>query len=229
MKYKFTISPVSEDSALISFVEAGIEQVRSMRDFCLAKIPALIDIVPAYQTVLLRYDCLRVTYDEVERIVIQWQFIEQEKEEQFNGVVHKIPVYYDIEVAADLDNVCVQKGVSLSGLIGLHTAQSYLVYAIGFQPGFAYLGYVPEAISMPRHTSFKAQVSAGSVAIADRQTAIYPADLPGGWQVIGRTPVSVYQDHQALFSVGDRVQFESVSKEQYVLLGGELGNVGTEI
>lgn len=217
----FTIKPVSEDSLLIAFAQDDVLAIRSMVDFIQANVAGLLDIVPAYATILLRYDIVNTDETAIATALKHWQYSAVEKQ-QAEATTHQIPVYYHSDVAADLSAFCAQKNITMTDVAELHSKQSYDVYAIGFRPGFAYLGYVQEQLAMPRHASFKAMVPAGSVAIADRQTAIYPSESPGGWQVIGRTPVSVYQQQQSLFKVGDKVQFTAMSRQQYIAQGGRL-------
>jgi len=110
-------------------------------------------------------------------------------------------------------------------VIDLHTGTDYRVYAIGFAPGFAYLGEVDERIAAPRLATPRARVARGSVGIAERQTAVYPSDSPGGWNLIGRCPVPLFdaRAHPPMpVSVGDTVRFESVSRERFLALGGDL-------
>ena len=107
---------------------------------------------------------------------------------------------------------------SIEGLIQQHTATTYHVYCLGFLPGFAYMGDVPSKIQLPRQASPRAKVLAGSVGIAGKQTGIYPMDSPGGWQIIGRTPLKIFDPNSArltLFKAGDQVQFKAISLEMF--------------
>jgi len=123
--------------------------------------------------------------------------------------------------------------MSVEQVISLHQAQEYRVYAIGFSPGFAYLGEVDERIAMPRLATPRLKVPKGAIAIADRQTAIYPAQSPGGWNIIGSCPVDMFNPNKKPImpvSVGDRVKFYAIDKQQYLALGGSLStNNGSSI
>lgn len=121
------------------------------------------------------------------------------------GTVHHIPVCY--ELGEDLDAACAQLGVARERLIELHSRTVYRCYAVGFVPGFAYLGHLPEAISLKRRPQPRTRVMRGSVGIADRQTGVYPTECPGGWHLIGWTPVPIERDEGFLIAPGDQVQF----------------------
>lgn len=137
----------------------------------------------------------------------------------------RLPVYYDPEVALDLIALAQRAQLSIAQLIALHTGRTYNAYANGFAPGFCYLGSVDPALAAPRHATPRASVAAGSVAIADRQTAVYPRQSPGGWHIIGRCPVSLFDaNHQPpnAINVGDSVQFYAIERAQFLDLGGVL-------
>ena len=141
------------------------------------------------------------------------------------GSLIRLPVWYASESGPDLDALAERANMSVSDVIDLHASTEYRVYAIGFAPGFAYLGQVDERIAAPRLSTPRQSVPRGSVAIADRQTAIYPAASPGGWNLIGRCPTRMFNpdaDPCMPVQVGDRVSFEPIDKERYLELGGEL-------
>lgn len=138
-----------------------------------------------------------------------------------------LPVYY--HNAWDLDAVANQAGLNTAQVIALHQATEYRVYAIGFAPGFAYLSELDARIATPRLKSPRAKVPKGAVAIADRQTAVYPAESPGGWNILGLCPTPLFTPEQAgtaealmPFAVGDRVRFQSVCRDEFLALGGQL-------
>ena len=136
-----------------------------------------------------------------------------------------LPVYYDVEVAPDLSALAAHAALSVEQIITLHTEQTYTAYANGFAPGFCYLGHVDKAIATPRHATPRAAVAAGSVAIADRQTAVYPRQSPGGWHIIGRCPIVLFDANTQppnTINVGDTVRFYAVDRQQFVSLGGTL-------
>ncbi|MCB1687902.1 MAG: 5-oxoprolinase subunit PxpB, partial [Halioglobus sp.] len=147
----------------------------------------LVDLVPSYASLLVLYDPLRSNrYDIARRIRSALQNPGPASAATGRTVV--LPVYYAAETGADLESLAARAGLSTAQVIDLHSATEYRVYAIGFAPGFAYLGEVDARIAAPRLSTPRARVPRGSVAIADQQTAVYPSESPGGWNLIGRCP-----------------------------------------
>ncbi|MFT4518210.1 MAG: KipI family sensor histidine kinase inhibitor [Halioglobus sp.] len=184
----------------------------------------LIDLVPSYASVLIIYDTALTNHLEVARQVrAAVQNLTLSNAEDSHTVV--LPVYYAAETGDDLEALAEHAGLSIASLIELHTSIAYRVYAIGFAPGFAYLGEVDPRIAAPRLSTPRAHVPRGAVAIADRQTAVYPTASPGGWNLIGRCPVPMFDPNATPtmpMAVGDQVRFESISRDRYLTLGGEL-------
>lgn len=184
----------------------------------------LVDLVPSYASLLIIYDALRTDHLSVAHRVRQ--AVEGlAGVEPGEGRCVALPVYYAPEAGADLESLAARSGLSIEEVIALHSGGEYRVYAIGFAPGFAYLGQVDERIAAPRLATPRQKVPRGAVAIADRQTAVYPAVSPGGWNLIGRCPVRMFDpaaDPVMPVAVGDRVRFEPVSRERYLALGGDL-------
>jgi KipI family sensor histidine kinase inhibitor len=136
-----------------------------------------------------------------------------------------IPVYYGLEVGLDLERLLAEKNLDLESFIELHTEQAYLIYAIGFSPAFAFLGEVDERIQLPRLPTPRIKIPAGSVGIAESQTAIYPADSSGGWNIVGRTLLDLSLNNPEnvdKFRVGDKVKFYSITRDEYLKNGGLL-------
>lgn len=188
---------------------------------------ALVELVPSYVSLFVWFDPLQLEHDSIEVLVRQnWDACMQ-KARQPALVSNRVelPCYYSAESGADLLPLAQQKGMRVSELIQLHSSNLYQVYAIGFAPGFAYLGFVSPALATPRHSVPRTLVPAGSVALADRQTAVYPTASPGGWQLLGRCPLPLFSlDSQPVmpFAVGDQVQFMPIERAEYLRLGGEL-------
>lgn len=184
----------------------------------------LVDLVPSYASLLIIYDALRTDHLSVAHRVRQ-AVDGLTGVEPGEGRCVALPVYYAPEAGADLESLAARSGLSVEEVIALHSGTEYRVYAIGFAPGFAYLGQVDERIAAPRLATPRQKVPRGAVAIADRQTAVYPAVSPGGWNLIGRCPVRMFDpaaDPVMPVAVGDRVRFEPVSRERYLALGGDL-------
>jgi inhibitor of KinA len=133
----------------------------------------------------------------------------------------EIPVCYGGEYGPDLNGVADLHGMTIDAAIQMHASRTYLVYFLGFVPGFAYLGEVAEELAIPRLATPRRSVAAGSVGIAGSQTGVYPIATPGGWRLLGRTPVKMFQperEEMSLLSIGDRVRFVAISREQFAKL-----------
>jgi KipI family sensor histidine kinase inhibitor len=185
----------------------------------------LVDLVPSYASVLVVYDPLQTDHLSVgHRLRSALSDLSAAPDCEGHTVI--LPVYYHTDVGADLEALAERASLSVNDVIALHSSVEYRVYAIGFAPGFAYLGQVDERIAAPRLATPRQKVPRGSVAIADRQTAVYPAVSPGGWNIIGRCPTRMF-DPKATpvmpVTVGDKVRFEPISRERYLALGGETG------
>lgn len=189
----------------------------------------LMDIVPSYTTVLLRYDLTRDDLSSLLRDVsATLTDLPAIGPGDIDGDVVDIPVYYDPSVGPDLAEVADRAGMTVDQVIGRHSGELYHVFAIGFAPGFAYLGQVSEPLAVPRQSTPRPKVPAGTLGIADTQTALYPLASPGGWNLIGRTPVTLFdpdRDQPSLLQAGQKVRFEPISRERYLELGGRLDDL----
>lgn len=187
--------------------------------------PFWVDIIPAYASLTIVYDVVAIRKHSLSAYA--WMKSELEKTLgmiQDDHIVPvrtiQVPVCYDLSFAPDSKRLMVEKKVSIENLIELHTQQTYRVYMIGFLPGFAYMGSVDKRIAMPRLESPHPLVPAGSVGIAGSQTGIYPVDSPGGWNIIGRTPLKIFDadaSNPILFQSSDEVRFISISKKEFEL------------
>ena len=190
------------------------------------------DIVPSYCTVTVYYDLLRCTADVIRARLCELLQPLLEAPEAFTGdQAHlgksvELPVYYGTEVAPDLQRLADFASLSVAEVIQLHSGNEYRVFALGFRPGFAFLGTTPTELQMPRLDSPRARVPAGSVAIAGAQAAVYPGESPGGWNLIGRCPTVLFdrqsEPPQVLLKVGDSVRFHPIGRSQFLELGGVL-------
>ena len=188
------------------------------------KFAGCIETVPAYSSLAVFYDLslLKKNYgNTVSAYDVVKEFTEKLVSEinPAVGTIKRdtisIPVYYDGE---DLEYLAGQHGLSSEEVILIHSSRTYRVFMIGFLPGFAYMGKVDQRIATPRMVSPRTKVRAGSVGIAGFQTGIYPMDSPGGWQLIGQTPLKIFDKHKAnpcLLQAGDQVQFVSIGKDAF--------------
>jgi inhibitor of KinA len=176
----------------------------------------ILDLVPSYRSLLVIYDPLCISLNEVKAGVIDiWKNSDQCRLPQPQTL--KIPVVYGGERGPDLQQVAQYHGLTPQEVIGFHTGPTYRVYMIGFTPGYPYLGEVLDAIATPRRETPRTLVPKGSVGIAQKQTGIYPVDSPGGWQIIGWTPLNLFDPHRQPPShlvMGDRVQFYAITEQE---------------
>jgi inhibitor of KinA len=185
-----------------------------------APLPWLVDVVSSYRSVAVYYDLDRVNYDRASAAVRQ-AAVGLETAALALGVLHHIPCCY--EAALDMERVTAATGLPAAEVIRLHSMTEYTVYAIGFCPGFPYLGYLPEPLcDVPRLESPRLRVEAGSVGLTGRQTGIYTEARPGGWNLIGRTPLTLVDVETEYFPLrtGDRVQFVPIDRAEFERLQG---------
>lgn len=145
----------------------------------------------------------------------------------FVPILYKIPVCYDDEFALDMANVMEHTGLRQDEIISIHSGTDYLIYMLGFLPGFAYLGEMDKRLVTPRLESPRLEISQGAVGIGGEQTGIYPVASPGGWQLIGKTPVLVYDNKKEkpiLYRAGDYIRFIPVTKEEYLDIEQQVQN-----
>ncbi|RUR31989.1 5-oxoprolinase subunit PxpB [Vreelandella andesensis] len=184
---------------------------------------ALIDLIPSYTTLLVHYDCQQLTFAQATTLVRDALSRLTPAESQ-NGQLHEIPVWYDESVGPELPLVAQRAGLSVDTLIERHCDHDYCVFALGFAPGYGFMGLVDDDIATPRLKTPRRKVAAGSVGIADRQTAIYPLLSPGGWNILGRTAVPLFEyakRGEPLLRPGDKVRFKAISKAEFEASGGD--------
>lgn len=186
------------------------------------------DCVASYTSLLIYFDCLRWEHHKLaERIasVIEAVIQHHRVAAATPGKLIHIPACYSPRYACDLLALAHKTGLSNQEIVQRHSKQVYSVYAVGFIPGFAYLGFVDPAIACARLDKPRLNVPAGSIGIADRQSGIYPTDSPGGWNIIGRTPLRLLDVASAAlacpFAVGDQVKFEAISETEFIALQGK--------
>ena len=182
--------------------------------------PGLGEAVSTYRSLLLHYDPLHISLDEVTAFTEE-ALSRIKTHAGFEPRIVEIPTCYGGEFGPDLEFVARHTGLSVQEVIRLHSSSLYPLYMLGFSPGFAYLGGLHTAIATPRLSTPRTTVPAGSVGIAGEQTGIYPIATPGGWQLIGRTPLCLFapqRDPPALLRPGDRVRFVPIETERFAAL-----------
>lgn len=213
----------SGDSGIV--IEAGNEISEEINKkirvlvYCIesSKLQELVELIPTYKSILLIYDPLKISYND---LLYKLKNIENTMEEiklPPSEVIH-VPTLYGGEYGIDINYVAEHNGLTLEEVIKIHSAIDYLVYMLGFTPGFPYLGGMSEKIATPRLNSPREKICSGSVGIAGNQTGIYPIDSPGGWRLIGRTPVKLFNPNRnqaVLLSSGQYIRFEPIDLYEY--------------
>ena len=192
-------------------------KVRSLTD-ALEKgsVPGVFDFLPTYRSVLVYYDPLIASSGEVRDGIERLLESAEVADTGARHIVH-IPTLYGGDMGPDIAFVAQHNGIDEREVVSVHSATDYLVYMMGFSPGFAYLGGLDERLATPRLQSPRTEIPAGAVGIAETQTGVYPVASPGGWQLIGRTPVKLFdpmRERPVLLSAGDYVRFVPIDSQQ---------------
>jgi KipI family sensor histidine kinase inhibitor len=199
----------------------GHEQVRRLlRLVELEPIAGVRNLHPAYCSLLFKFDAMKLRHEELQEI-LRGYVKRMEKVALPEPRLVEIPVCYGGEYGPDLKDVAELHGLTAQRAIEVHTSSTYIVYFLGFVPGFAYLGEIAEELATPRLSTPRRSVPPGSVGIAGSQTGVYPIATPGGWRLLGRTPVKMFRPDRAemsLLAIGDRVRFVAISREQFTKL-----------
>jgi KipI family sensor histidine kinase inhibitor len=183
-----------------------------------AVIRGIEETVPTYRSLLVRYDPVKTSYDQLVLQIRNFERLVEKPSLAAAGKTATIPVVYGGEYGPDLGYVAQYHGLTEEQAVKLHSGRKYRVYMLGFVAGFPYLGEVADEIATPRLETPKLKVPAGSVGIAEKQTGIYPCEAPGGWRIIGRTPLRLFNPQQeppALLEPGDIVKFEPIPESLF--------------
>lgn len=181
-------------------------------------IEGVTDLIPAFASLLINYDPRVIGYKDLKARIEELLKIEV-SEEASEARVFEIPVCYGGEYGPDIANIAENAGLSEQEVIDIHCSKDYLIYMLGFLPGFVYLGGLDERIHTPRLANPRISIPAGSVGIAASQTGIYPLNSPGGWQLLGMTPVKTYDPEREtpiLVEAGDYIRFVPVTEEEFL-------------
>lgn len=222
------LEPAGAEALLLVLAEQPDAQLPQRIALLTARIRSelsdvLTDLVPGWTSLLLHYDLSRTDHLQlVERLKPLLEFWLAEPFVAQTGRLHEMPIWYCGE---DLDEVAQQCRLSVAQVIELHAATEYRVGAIGFVPGFAYLGELDARLVLPRRATPRIAVPAGSLAIAERQTAIYPHSSPGGWHLLGCCPWPLFdaaREPPCPLALGDRVRFRAIDERSFIVEGGHL-------
>lgn len=188
-----------------------------------SNIQGITETVPTYRSLMIHYDPGIILYDslveKLEELLGTLNSIEIPPSE-----VLEIPVYYGGDMGPDIDFVASHNGKTQREVVEIHTSGEYLIYMLGFTPGFTYLGGMSDEIAAPRLKQPRVSIPAGSVGIAGKQTGVYPIDSPGGWQLIGRTPVRMYDPNRAepiLPQAGQYIKFRAIKRDEFDRIAAE--------
>ena len=222
--------PASDRSLLVSLgdqIDAGVNKrvTQLLRLLQAEQLPAVLNLHPAYCSLLVTFDPLRLTHAQLEALLRR----SLDRIEASAGIeprMVEIPVWYGSDSGPDLHDVAKLHKLAPDEVIALHSSTTYVVYFLGFVPGFAYLGDLPDALVTPRLAVPRKAVPPGSVGIAGRQTGIYPLPTPGGWRLLGRTPLTMFRANPndgspnggSLLATGDHVRFSPISREDFAAL-----------
>ncbi|CAI8809986.1 5-oxoprolinase subunit B [Priestia megaterium] len=235
-KASAVISPLGDSALVITFgdsIQYDIhKQIKTCKDSIeLNPFPGFVECVPAFTNLTIFYNPLEVVAAvkkkekkefvspfETVSSIIQRKIENEQTEKELNHRTVSIPVCYGGEYGPDLEYVARHHNLTTEEVISIHSEGEYLAYMIGFAPGFPFLGGLSERIATPRRPSPRTSIPAGSVGIAGMQTGVYPISTPGGWQLIGQTPIKLFlpeQNPPSLLQAGDIIKFEPISKEEY--------------
>src|ERR1051326_6904929 len=219
------IEPLGDSALLVRIVEAfeadgSVDVVlRATQQLEVAQIRGVVDLAPAYTTIGIFFDPAQTASFDEFRASIE-RALERDAgsaQVRATGAI-EVPVCYDNEFALDLEQVARHAGLSPAEVVRRHSAANYRVSCVGFTPGFPYLSGLPPELATPRRASPRKEIPAGAVAIGGTQTGIYPRKSPGRWNVIGRTPLPLFdveRNPPALFHAGDRVRFRRISRQEF--------------
>lgn len=224
----YRIFPLSENALTIDFgneisIKLNEKVIQLAHLIEQNKFDGYIELVPAYSSLTVFYDCLTIRKNDYQ-IKSAFSFVKEFVENELINLKNnnktepnliEIPVDYSNKFSLDLEFVAQNAKLSKEEVIKLHTSKTYRVFMIGFLPAFAYMGEIDERIATPRKQTPRTKIEKGSIGIAGKQTGIYPLDSPGGWQIIGKTEIEIFQPDKeriSLFKTGDLVKFNDISK-----------------
>ena len=223
----FSVNIAGEDSLIVYFNDSGLISANAKISHLKQALKQtladnLIELIPSYNSLLVIFDVYKTDSFYIKKVIKEQcsnaHYIQQDKTNTI-----ELPVYYSIESGPDLKAIADSANLSIEDVIDIHQSQTYQVFALGFAPGFAFLGEVDQRIAAPRLNTPRDKVPKGAVGIADRQTAVYPASSPGGWNLIGLCPIELFDpanEPHVPFSVGDTVKFKAISEQEFIALGG---------
>ena len=241
-----SIDHVSEDAVLIEWPQIICEKQHQHIMLCQKQIEnalsnIIVDSIASYASLIVYYDLTSVqsaifseksnSIESTIRNIVEKDYSSSTAETTTAKTI-EIPVYYGESAGWDIKDIAQRLNLSIDDVIAQHTQATYRAYALGFTPGFCYLGQLPQALQLPRKESPRLKVPKGAVAIAEQQTAVYPNSSPGGWHILGQTPMSMltslnntestHAEFSTAIKVGQQVRFSSITEKEFLALGGIL-------
>lgn len=230
LSMSYSITPLGDSALTVDFGNIISDEINSKvlllaQALDKASLPGIKDIVPAYSSVTVFYDVITLLKSYINKSAfsvmaaqIEARILNVTETIVADNRTVTVPVCYSLKYGLDLQDISEQTKMTVEEIIQLHTANEYKVYMIGFLPGFAYMGNVDERIAVPRKSEPRLNVEAGFVGIAGKQTGIYPVISPGGWQIVGRTPIKLFdkgKSEPVFFRAGDRVRFHAITEDEF--------------
>lgn len=230
-KYPITAKPFGEKAVLIEWPnrveEAILDDILRFKTFLESEIDGDHELVPAYNSLTLIKPKIVSEFLTVKKKLLD-MYASLDGAVKRQNYLWKLPVCYDEEFGIDLEELAEELKMSVEALVSMHASHEYRVYGIGFLPGFMYLGGLPKKLETKRKSEPRLKVEKGAVGLAGKQTGVYPQESPGGWNIIGNCPISMFNvdlDQPCFVSVGDKIKFEMITKAEYELykIQGEVG------
>lgn len=229
--YSISIKPFGKQAVLIEWPkqvdEAILQDILSFLESFKNLNLTNWEMSAAYNSLTMVNNKEEVDFVQIEKLILDCYADRTTSEAKKGRYLWRIPVCYNSDFGIDLEEVSMTLNLSIEKLIELHTSQEYVVYGIGFLPGFMYLGGLPTTLEIPRRKEPRLSVPKGSVGLAGKQTGIYPQDSPGGWNIIGSCPIPIFDaklEKPCFVNVGDKIQFYKISKAAY-----DLHKIETEV
>jgi KipI family sensor histidine kinase inhibitor len=226
---KAAFYPAGDSAILIEFEQKIAPEINKkitalVRLIKEQQIEGIVEFLPSFCALLVNYDPRIITYGQIHERLSKLAELDLEVDGQ-SARIFEIPTCYGGDYGPDIDFISEQAGLSVQEVINIHSSENYLIYMLGFMPGFSYLGGLDERIHTPRLATPRVKIHGGSVGIAGGQTGIYPLDSPGGWQLLGMTPVKTYDPNREvpiLYNAGDYIRFVPINEDEFLSIKNQV-------